>query len=99
MSLKGELFCHLCVQEFLLTNEAERLDSMDLLRIMAFIAVLLLLPAIVLFEPGASATALRLLHMQPAFGLLLMANSSMAYIVNYLNFQITKCSSALSLQV
>ena len=89
----------LFVQEILLNSELERMDSMNLLRIMAPIAVLLLLPAMLLLEPGVMGVAMRLMHMQPAFGILLLSNSSLAYIVNYSNFQITKCTSALTLQV
>ena len=75
------------------------MDSMNLLRLMAPIAALMLVPAIALLEPGVLGVAFKLLYTKPAFGMLLLANSSLAYIVNYTNFKLTKCTSALTLQV
>lgn len=72
---------------------------MNLLRLMSPIALLLLLPAIALLEPTAPLTAARLLASEPGFVVLLLGNSSLAYIVNFTNFQITKYTSALTLQV
>ena len=87
------------LQAILLNGENESMDSMNLLRLMAPIAALMLVPAIALLEPGVLGVALKLLSTKPAFGMLLLANSSLAYIVNYTNFKLTKCTSALTLQV
>lgn len=86
-------------QGTLLADKSEKLDSMNLLRLMSPIAVLLLLPAIALLEPAAPLTAAQLLAAEPGFVALLVGNSSLAYIVNFTNFQITKYTSALTLQV
>ena len=75
------------------------MDSLNLLRFMAPIAAIILLPATLLLEPNAFFTAVELLCTQPAFGIVLVANSSLAYIVNHSNLQVTKCTSALTLQV
>ena len=75
------------------------MDSLNLLRFMAPMAAIMLLPAILLLEPDASFTAVELLRSQPAFGIVLLANSSLAYVVNHCNLQVTKCTSALTLQV
>jgi len=90
---------HFHLQAILLNGESESMDSMNLLRLMAPIAALMLVPAIALLEPGVLGVASRLLYTKPAFGMLLLANSSLAYIVNYTNFKLTKCTSALTLQV
>ena len=66
---------------------------------MAPMAAIMLLPAILYLEPEASLTAMELLWTQPAFGMVLLANSSLAYVVNHCNLQVTKCTSALTLQV
>ena len=83
----------------ILLDEREGMDSMSLLRLMAPLAALMLVPAIVVLEPGALGAVLRLLHTHSAFGMLLVANSVLAYIVNYTSFKVTKCTSPLSLQV
>ncbi|KAK9907658.1 hypothetical protein WJX75_007760 [Coccomyxa subellipsoidea] len=87
------------LQGILLADQSEKLDSMNLLRLMSPVAMVLLLPAIALLEPGAPFVALQLLTTQPGFLLLIVGNSSLAYIVNFTNFQITKYTSALTLQV
>lgn len=87
------------MQGILLADQSEKLDSMNLLRLMSPVAMVLLLPAIALLEPGAPFVALQLLTTQPGFLLLIVGNSSLAYIVNFTNFQITKYTSALTLQV
>ncbi|EIE27219.1 TPT-domain-containing protein [Coccomyxa subellipsoidea C-169] len=87
------------LQGILLSDQSEKLDSMNLLRLMSPVALVLLLPAIALLEPGAPSVALHLLTSQPGFLLLIVGNSSLAYIVNFTNFQITKYTSALTLQV
>ena len=86
-------------QGILLADQAERLDSMNLLRLMAPVALALLLPAIALLEPGAPGAALALAAERPGFVGLLAGNAALAYVVNFTNFQITKYTSALTLQV
>lgn len=88
-----------CAQGILLADQAERLDSMNLLRLMSPVALGLLLPAIALLEPSAPSQALALAAEQPGFVALLAGNAALAYIVNFTNFQITKYTSALTLQV
>ena len=89
----------IALQGILLSDQSEKLDSMNLLRLMSPVAMFLLLPAIALLEPTAPSVALQLLATQPGFLLLIVGNSSLAYIVNFTNFQITKYTSALTLQV
>ena len=86
-------------QGILLADTSEKLDSMNLLRLMAPIAAAMLLPAVALLEPRGPAEAWRLLRAQPEFAGLLIGNASLAYIVNFTNFQITHYTSALTLQV
>ncbi len=86
-------------QGVLLADQSEKLDSMNLLRLMSPVAMILLLPAIAILEPSAPSVALQLLFNEPNFLVLLVGNSSLAYIVNFTNFQITKYTSALTLQV
>ncbi|CAL8462871.1 g2405 [Coccomyxa elongata] len=87
------------LQGVLLADQSEKLDSMNLLRLMSPVAMVLLLPAIALLEPSAPSVALQLLLNEPNFLVLIVGNSSLAYIVNFTNFQITKYTSALTLQV
>lgn len=89
----------MCVQGILLIDEIEKMDSLNLLRRMAPIAALMLIPAIMILEPEAPGSAISLIHAQPLFGLLLVGNSSLAYLVNFTNLQITKNTSPLTLQV
>ena len=88
-----------CMQGVLLADQSEKLDSMNLLRLMSPVAMVLLLPAIALLEPNAPSVALQLLFNEPKFLVLIVGSSSLAYIVNFTNFQITKYTSALTLQV
>ena len=87
------------LQGILLADQSEKLDSMNLLRMMSPIAAAMLLPAVALLEPTAPYVAWRLLQNQPIFAALLIGNASLAYIVNFTNFQITHYTSALTLQV
>lgn len=87
------------MQGVLLADQSEKLDSMNLLRLMSPVAMVLLLPAIAVLEPSAPSVALQLLLNEPNFLMLIVGNSSLAYIVNFTNFQITKYTSALTLQV
>ena len=87
------------LQGILLADQSEKLDSMNLLRLMSPIAVTMLLPAVALLEPTGPMVAWRLLLAQPRLAALLISNASLAYIVNFANFQITHYTSALTLQV
>ena len=87
------------LQGILLADQSEKLDSMNLLRLMSPIAVAMLLPAVALLEPTGPIVAWRLLLAQPRLAALLISNASLAYIVNFANFQITHYTSALTLQV
>ena len=87
------------LQGILLADQSEKLDSMNLLRLMSPIAATLTLPAVVLLEPDAPHVAWRLLLTQPGFAALLVGNASLAYVVNFTNFQVTHYTSALTLQV
>jgi hypothetical protein len=86
-------------QGILLADKSEKLDSMNLLRLMAPIAATMLLPAVAYLEPMAPGMAWRLFMTRPSFAALLVGNASLAYIVNFTNFQITHYTSALTLQV
>ena len=87
------------LQSVLLADQSEKLDSMNLLRLMSPIAATLTLPAVALLEPTAPHVAWRLLLTQPGFAVLLVGNASLAYVVNFTNFQVTHYTSALTLQV
>ena len=87
------------LQGILLADQSEKLDSMNLLRVMSPIAVAMLLPAVTLLEPTGPIVAWRLLLAQPQLAVLLISNASLAYVVNFANFQITHYTSALTLQV
>lgn len=71
---------------------------MNLLRCMAPIAGLLLLPATVVLEPHVIKLAASLSAEYPSFLLFLAFNCFLAYFVNLTNFLVTKYTSALSLQ-
>jgi hypothetical protein len=72
---------------------------MDLLRYMAPVAVVLLVPATLLMEPDALGAAAALAREDPSFVWMLLLNSSLAYLVNLTNFLVTKHTSPLTLQV
>jgi hypothetical protein len=77
----------------------EKLNSMDLLRYMAPVAVVLLVPATLIMEPDALSAAAALARADPSFVWMLLLNSSLAYLVNLTNFLVTKHTSPLTLQV
>ncbi|KAM3406633.1 hypothetical protein ACQJBY_000606 [Aegilops geniculata] len=87
------------LQGILLSSEEEKLNSMDLLRYMAPVAVVLLVPATLMMEPDALGAAAALAREDPSFVWLLLGNSSLAYLVNLTNFLVTKHTSPLTLQV
>ncbi|EES18936.1 probable sugar phosphate/phosphate translocator At3g11320 [Sorghum bicolor] len=87
------------LQGILLSSEEEKMDSMDLLRYMAPVAVLLLVPATLAMERDAFGVVADLARVDPSFLWILLCNSCLAYFVNLTNFLVTKHTSALTLQV
>lgn len=87
------------LQGILLASEAEKLNSMNLLMLMAPISVAVLVPATIILEPGSMSKASDLAHKNSGFIFLLLLNSLTAYFVNLTNFLVTKHTSALTLQV
>lgn len=72
---------------------------MDLLRYMAPVAIILLVPATLIMEREAFGVVATLAREDPNFIWILLCNSSMAYFVNLTNFLVTKHTSPLTLQV
>ncbi|XP_015692779.2 probable sugar phosphate/phosphate translocator At3g11320 [Oryza brachyantha] len=87
------------LQGILLSSEEEKLNSMDLLRYMAPVAVILLIPATLIMERDALSMVTVLVREDPSFIWILLCNSSLAYFVNLTNFLVTKHTSPLTLQV
>ncbi|CAL5097214.1 unnamed protein product [Urochloa decumbens] len=87
------------LQGILLSSEEEKMNSMDLLRYMAPVAVILLVPATLIMEREAFGVVATLAREDPNFIWILLCNSSMAYFVNLTNFLVTKHTSPLTLQV
>nr|GEY17045.1 probable sugar phosphate/phosphate translocator At3g11320 [Tanacetum cinerariifolium] len=87
------------VQGILLSNEGEKLNSMNLLLYMAPIAVVLLLPATLYMEENVVGITIALARQDFGIVWLLLFNSALAYFVNLTNFLVTKHTSALTLQV
>lgn len=102
------------MQGRMLSDPADRMDSPSLLMYMAPLAVVVLVPLTVWYEPGALSAAIAMgsaetggaksaagtvLGSSSGFWALLLLNSLMAYFVNLTNFLVTKHTSALTLQV
>lgn len=87
------------LQGLLLTNENERLDSLNLLLFMSPIALVILSISSKLMEPLAFETMLSNCKSSHIFGFVLILNCSIAFLVNLSNFMVTKCTSPLTLQV
>ncbi|KAJ8767629.1 hypothetical protein K2173_018187 [Erythroxylum novogranatense] len=87
------------VQGILLTSEAERLHSMNLLHYMAPMAALILLPFTLFLEGNVAVITLQKAKVDPFIVFLLIGNATAAYLVNLTNFLVTKHTSALTLQV
>ncbi|KAF5734853.1 phosphate translocator-related family protein [Tripterygium wilfordii] len=107
-NLLGFLFCvgstagralKSVVQGLLLTSEAEKLHSMNLLLYMAPMAALVLLPFTLYIEGNVAAFTLEKAKEDPFILFLLLGNATVAYLVNLTNFLVTKHTSALTLQV
>ncbi|GJM94440.1 hypothetical protein PR202_ga11082 [Eleusine coracana subsp. coracana] len=75
------------------------MNSMDLLRYMAPVAIVLLVPATLVMERDAFGVVATLAREDPSFIWILVCNSSLAYFVNLTNFLVTKHTSPLTLQV
>ncbi|XP_073017454.1 UDP-URONIC ACID TRANSPORTER 1-like [Primulina eburnea] len=87
------------LQGVLLSNEGEKLNSMNLMLYMSPIAVIVLLPAALLMEPNVLEVTVLLGIEHKFMWLLLLLNSTLAYGANLCNFLVTKHTSALTLQV
>ncbi|CAN6331245.1 unnamed protein product [Urochloa humidicola] len=87
------------LQGILLSSEEEKMNSMDLLRYMAPVAVILLVLVTLIMEREAFGVVATLAREDPNFIWILLCNSSMAYFVNLTNFLVTKHTSPLTLQV
>ncbi|XP_073139523.1 UDP-URONIC ACID TRANSPORTER 1-like [Henckelia pumila] len=87
------------LQGVLLSNEGEKLNSMNLMLYMSPIAVVVLLPAALVMEPDVLEVTISLGIKHKFMWLLLLLNSTMAYGANLCNFLVTKHTSALTLQV
>lgn len=87
------------LQGILLSDASEKMDSMNLLRCMAPIACVCLLPAVVILEPSVISEAIDKAGTKPNFVALLAFNSFLAYFTNLTNFLVTRYTSALTLQV
>ncbi|KAF6155361.1 hypothetical protein GIB67_019887 [Kingdonia uniflora] len=87
------------LQGILLSSEGERLNSMNLMLYMSPIAVVILLPAVLVMEPGVLDVIISLGRIHKFMWLLLLVNSMMAYSANLSNFLVTKHTSPLTLQV
>ncbi|KAL0383513.1 UNVERIFIED_CONTAM: udp-uronic acid transporter 1 [Sesamum calycinum] len=87
------------LQGVLLSNEGEKLNSMNLMLYMAPIAILVLLPTAIVMEPNVFDFVVSLGLEHKFMWVLLLVNSTMAYGANLCNFLVTKHTSALTLQV
>ncbi|TKY47110.1 sugar phosphate/phosphate translocator [Spatholobus suberectus] len=87
------------LQGVLLSSEAEKLNSMNLLMYMAPVAVAFLLPASLIMEEDVIGITISLAREDSSILWLLLFNSALAYFVNLTNFLVTKHTSALTLQV
>lgn len=87
------------VQGILLTSEAEKLHSMNLLLYMAPMAAMILLPFTLYIEGNVASITLEKARGDPFIVFLLIGNATVAYLVNLTNFLVTKHTSALTLQV
>ena len=87
------------LQGLLLTNDAEKLDSLNLLLYMSPVALGVLVAATSAMEPEAFGVFLENCAESPHFFFVLGLNCVLAFSVNLTNFLVTKCTSPLTLQV
>ena len=90
------------LQHILLSSEEEKLDSMNLLRFMSMFAMLLLIPAVAIFEGPTkfiSTVSAQIEAGNTTFVLWLVFNILSAFLVNLFQFFVTKCVGPTALQV
>ncbi|XP_004295729.1 PREDICTED: probable sugar phosphate/phosphate translocator At3g11320 [Fragaria vesca subsp. vesca] len=87
------------LQGILLSSEAEKLNSMNLLMYMGPVACVILLPAALFMEENVVGIAIALARDDVSIVWYLIFNSALAYFVNLTNFLVTKHTSPLTLQV
>lgn len=87
------------VQSVLLSSSDEKMDSINLLRYMAPVAIIVLLPMSLAMEESPVSKALQIADKYPFFYVALGINCFLAFFVNLTNFLVTKYTSALTLQV
>ena len=66
---------------------------------MAPMALVLMVPTALILEPGVFQHVLTRARSDTYFCTLLLANATLAYLVNLLSFLVTRCASALALEV
>ena len=86
-------------QGVLLSSEAEKMNSVNLLYYMAPIGAVMLFITSIIMEPAAIPVTLTRMQESSAFVSLLLINATLAYFVNLTNFLVTFYTSPLSLQV
>ena len=87
------------IQGMLLSNESERMDSINLLLYMSPIALSVLSVASTVMEPEAFGVFYDNCAESPRFFFIITLNCVLAFSVNLTNFLVTKCTSPLTLQV
>lgn len=87
------------LQDRLLTDPAERIDAMGLLRLMAPYAAVMLVVPVAVWEPRALAETAAALSASPQFAAMLLCNAALSYGVNVTQFIVTHRTSALSMHV
>ena len=81
-----------------MVDPGEKLDSMNLLRYMAPVALIVLVPATIALEPGVFQLVAQRAAAEPKFVAVIAINSALAYFVNLFNFLVTRYTGALTLQ-
>lgn len=87
------------LQGLLLTNETEKMDSLNLLLFMSPFALGILVFSAFIMERNAWTAVTNNCEKSYAFTITLALNCLIAYLVNLSNFLVTKCTSPLTLQV
>uniref|UniRef100_A0A061RBV7 Putative sugar phosphate phosphate translocator n=1 Tax=Tetraselmis sp. GSL018 TaxID=582737 RepID=A0A061RBV7_9CHLO len=87
------------IQSVILSDAEDQMDSMNLLRYMAPVASVVLLPLSLLMEDAPFFKAQGIAAEYPTFYFALGVNCFLAFFVNLTNFLVTKYTSALTLQV
>lgn len=87
------------MQALLLQDDSERFHPMSLLQYTSAASVVLLVPLLLVVEPGALQEVRKANASNPIFVPLLLASCATAALVNLTNFLVTKGLGALTLQV